>query len=154
MEIKDWLWIRLTLYGFAFASALLMPAPVEAIPIATVKHTLMGLPVQVVVFAIGLLLMSYDPRFDDVWTRPTHHSNPLSFLSPLNVLHFLASMCFAGGLGLVAGATVSQSKLNHGLLLLATGCGIWLSARLGAWCCTHKMASPDDLSEPDSRPNQ
>lgn len=145
MEIKDWLWVRLVLYGCAFVVAVATPAPREALPLAAgpqVHHVaVMAFSPFVLAFAISL--MSLDPRSDEEWSRPTHHSNPFNFFSPLNGLHFMSFVLFAVGLGLVAGSLNGRSKFSYGLEAILMGCSTWLGGRLGARLCKHKMRDSD-----------
>lgn len=115
---------------FAIAGVLLMPVMLLAI--------------------IGL--QALNPWSDDLWTRPTHRSNPFRLGNPLLLFHFAAYFAAASGLGVLV------SSLWHGLYAAAYGAlgilgaaSVLVGVRLCMRVFKHKMAE-EPLEQPSQQP--
>lgn len=89
-------------------------------------------------FVIGI--QSVNPFSDDVWTRPTHHSNPLHLGNPLLFFHFFAFFVGASGLGVVVSSLWNGLPAAlHGILGLWGSSMILVGIRLCMRVFQHKL---------------
>jgi len=78
-----------------------------------------------VVAVVGF--QTINPYSDPIWSRPTHHSNPLRLKNPLMVTHFVMYFVIAQGAGMLVTAILG------GWLQLLIGIGMIIGGLEGLW---------------------
>ena len=150
MEPQSWLPIRLTILACGFVFALVVPVPDKLLGPLVMMQLLVCLPAAPFVFAVADRMMSHDPRFDEVWTRPTHGSNPFYVGNPLLISHFLAFLLMALGAGWSIGASVhGVPQFLFGCIIVLCGSAFLAEVHLAMRLCKDKMAP-----EPEETPNE
>lgn len=91
-------------------------------------------------------LQSVNPYSDDIWTRPTHASNPFRLTQPLPFAHLFAYSVFAAG----TGAAISvlwrgAAALGNSLLCIIVWSATLVGMRLGVWSCAGKFSKATPL---------
>lgn len=154
---NTWFRIRMVCYGFYLllgaVTGYLEPRFHPELPPTLLWHfglasilSVLLLPFMV---AVVISFQAINPWSAKIWTRPTHHVNPLNMRNPLLFFHFAAYLFIAGGTGMLvsSAACMSVFAAAHGGLIILGGGGVLVGVRLAMRWCRKKMQVTTPLSE-------